>query len=120
MKIKNAFLKGLETIFTVMEEAVHTGIYTVEVDDGFVDEPVLLTDSVRCIFTSFNAKEDKDVSFYELIQAKDIKGIMPFNDLVNCEITTQAYIMFDTDKYMVEAYDVDPLEVSATLLLRRV
>lgn len=119
MKLRATFLHGLETIFTVMKEAVHTGVYTVEIDDGF-DEPVLITDSVRCIFESFNAKEDKDVSFYELIQAKDVKGIMPFIDLINCELSTQAYVMFDTDKYMVEAFDVDTLNVVCILLLRRV
>jgi len=117
--LRNTFLSGLETIFNVMNEAVKTGIYTVEEDDGF-NNSVITSDVVRCIFENFSEKDIHDLSFYELIQPKDIKGLIPFVDLVNCEITTQASIMFGTEKYMVEAYDVDPMSVVFTTLLRKV
>ena len=119
MGLRDTFLSGLETIFSVLNDAVKTGTYTVETDDGFTASTTA-TDTVRCIFENFAEKDVHDLSFYELIQPKDIKGLIPFVDLVNCEITTQATIVFGTDKYMVEAHDLDPMSVVFTLLLRKV
>jgi len=120
MGLRDTFLSGLETIFSVLNDAVKTGTYTIETDDGFSDVNTITADSVRCIFENFAEKDVHDLSFYELVQPKDIKGLMPFVDLVNCDITTQAYIVFGTDKYMVEAHDLDPMDVVFTLLLRKV
>ena len=45
---------------------------------------------------------------------------MPSVDLVNCEMTTQGYYLFGTDKYTVEAFELDPMNVIYTLLMRKV
>jgi hypothetical protein len=118
-KLRSTFLKGVETIFNVFNEAVKTGSYSVVTDDGF-NTPSTVTDTVRCIFEKFTAKDVELLTFSDLIQPQDIKGLMPFVDLVNTTITTQGYVLFGTDKYTVEAHDLDPIDVIYTLLLRKI
>jgi len=117
--IRNIFLKGVETVFNVFNEAVKSGTYNVDIDDGFVTATTS-TDTIRCIFETFEEKDVAVLSFSELIQPQDIKGLMPSVDLVNCEMTTQGYCIFGTEKYAVEAFELDPMDVIYTLLLRRV
>ncbi len=117
--IRNTFLKGIEVIFSMFNEAVKSGTYNVDTDDGFNDASTA-NDSIRCIFETFSEKDVEVLSFSKLIQPQDIKGLMPSVDLVNCEMTTQGYCLFGTDKYAVEAFDLDPMDVIYTLLLRKV
>lgn len=118
-KLRNIFLSGVETLFKTFEEAVHVGTYNVEVDNGF-DTPTASSDAIRCIFETFEAKDIDLLSFGSSIQPQDIKGLLPSVDLVNCEMTTQGYVLFGTDKYTVEGHDLDPMNVIYTLLLRKV
>ena len=122
-KLRNIFLKGIETIFNIFNEAVKTGTYNVDDDDGF-DDVTTATDNIRCIFERFTADDVQKLTFSKLIQPQDIKGLMPFVDLVNCEMTTQGYFIFgegdDAKKYMVVGYELDPMSVIYTLLLRKV
>lgn len=118
-KLKKIFRSGVETIFSVFEEAVHTGTYTFTDDNGF-DTPTELVDNVRCIFEKFTEKDVELLTFSKLIQPKDIKGLMPYVDLVNVpRMTTKGYCVFDGDRYEVVAHDVDPMGVIYTLLLRK-
>jgi len=117
--IRDTFLKGVETIFSLFNEAVKVGTYNTDTDNGF-DSVTTVSDTVRCIFESFEAKDVELLTFSDLIQPKDIKGLMPYVDLVNCEMNTQGYIIIDGDKYTVEGHDVDPMDVIFTLLLRKV
>lgn len=121
--IRDAFLKGVETIFSVFNEAVKSGSYNVDTDDGF-ETATTATDTIRCIFETFSEEDVASLSFSKLIQPNDIKGLMPAVDLVNCEMTTQGYCIFgitpDDQKYSVEGFEVDPMTVIYTLLLRKV
>ena len=117
--IKSIFVKGVNTIFNVFNEAVNTGTYTLSSDNGF-DVPVPLTCSVRCIFESFTEKDVGSLSFSDLIQPRDIKGIIPFED-VTVELTVNGgTISFDTAVYTVEGFETDPMNVIYILLLRKV
>ena len=118
-KLRNIFLKGVETLFKTFEEAVKTGTYKVDTDDGFTT-PTTVSDTIRCIFEKFTAKDVELLTFSKLIQPQDIKGLMPSVDLVNCEMTTKGYVLFGTDKYTVEGHELDPMDVIYTLLLRKV
>ncbi|MCP3683857.1 MAG: hypothetical protein GY861_14325 [bacterium] len=118
-KLRNAFLKGVETIFKTFEEAVNTGTYTVVADNGF-DTSSSTEDTIRCIFDKFKEKDVELLTFYKLIQPTDIKGLTPFVDLVNnSEITTQGSCKFDNVNYEIVAFDLDPMKVLFTLLLRK-
>ena len=117
--LRNTFLKGVEIIFRKFVDAVHVGTYTVTTDNGF-DTPTEKTDSVRCIFEKFTEKDVELLTFSKLIQPTDIKGLMPYVDLVNTpEMTTQGTCVFDGDTYEVVAHDLDPMRVLFTLLLRK-
>ncbi len=118
-KLRNIFLKGVETIFKTFEEAVKTGTYNTSDDDGFEDTPVVTTDVVRCLFEKFTEKDVELLTFSKLIQPQDIKGLMPSVDLVNCEMNTQGYCIFEGKRYTLEGFDLDPMDVLYTLLLRR-
>lgn len=118
-KLRNIFLKGVETIFSTFEEAVKTGTYNTSNDDGFDDAPVITTDAVRCIFEKFTEKDVELLTFSKLIQPQDIKGLLPSIDLVNCVMNTQGYCIFNGLRYSVEGWDLDPIDVIYTLLLRR-
>ncbi len=118
-KFRNTFLIGVETIFSAFEEAVKSGVFTLDSDDGF-GTATTDTDDIRCIFDKFTAKDVELLTFSKLIQPLDIKGLMPFVDLVNCKMNTQGYILFGTDKYTVEGHELDPMGVIYTLLLRKV
>ena len=118
-KLRNIFLNGVETLFKTFEDAVHIGTLNVDTDDGF-DAPSTVSDDIRCIFEKFTAKDIELLTFASSIQPQDIKGLMPFVELVNCTMTTQGYVLFGSDKYTVEGYDLDPMNVIYTLLLRKV
>jgi len=120
-KLRNIFLKGVETLFKTFEETVHIGTYVVVTDDGF-DDPSTVTDDIRCIFEKFTAKDVDLLTFASSIQPQDIKGLLPSVDLVNCEMTTKGYVLFgeDAEKYTIEGHELDPIDVIYTLLLRKV
>jgi len=117
--LRKTFLNGIETIFKTFEEAVHVGTFNVVTDNGF-DDPSTVSDDIRCIFEKFTAKDLDLLSFASSIQPKDIKGLMPSVDLINCEMTTKGHVLFGTDKYTVEGHELDPMDVIYTLLLRKV
>lgn len=117
--LRNIFLKGVEIIFSTFNEAVNSGTYSVETDNGF-DDSSTASDEIRCIFESFVEKDISLLSFGSMIQPQDIKGLMPAVDLVNCEMTTKGQFTFDEKNYTVEGYDLDPMNVLFTLLLRKV
>ncbi len=117
--LRKIFLKGVERLFNVFNEAVKTGTYTLDFDNGF-DDITSQTDEVRCIFEKFTEKDVELLTFSKLIQPTDIKGLMPAVDIVNVsEVNSQGNIVFTNDKYEVVAFDLDPLSVIYTLLLRK-
>ena len=99
--LRNIFLTGVETLFDTFEQAVNSGTFTQVTDNGFEDA-TSVTDAVRCIFESFTAKDVELLSFSKLIQPQDIKGLMPFVDIVNCVVSTKCTILFETEEYTVE------------------
>jgi len=116
--IKNTFLKGVETIFGVFNEAVKSGTYNVVTDNGF-DTPSTSSTPIRCIFEKDFEKDVELLTFYKLIQPNDVIGLIPSVDLGVLELDTQGYCLFGTDRYEVVGHDVDPMTVIYTVLLRK-
>ncbi len=117
--LKNIFLAGVETIFNVFNEAVISGTYNIVDDNGF-DTPFTISDTIRCIFEKSFEKDVELLTFYKLIQPKDVIGLIPAVDFVNnAEPITQGNCIFGADKYEVVGHDVDPMTVIYTVLLRR-
>ena len=118
--LRNIFLKGVETIFKVFSEAVKTGTYVLVTDNGFVTASSA-SDNVRCIFENYMEKDVELLTFYKLIQPQDIIGLMPYVDLINNKdkVGTQGYCVFGGSKYEIVAFELDPMSVIYTLLLRK-
>ena len=117
--IRSTFIKGVNTIFNVFNEAVKIGTYDLLKDDGF-DVPVPLSCPIRCIFESFTEKDVASLSFSDLIQPSDVKGIIPFEDVTIAMTVNGGTMTFGTSTYTVEGFETDPMDVIYTLLLRKV
>jgi len=114
--LKNIFVKGVNTIFKTFSEAVKNGTYVQVTDNGF-DSLTEESDNVRCIFENFTQEDVETLSFSELIQPTDVKGLVPAED-VTLDMNTKGHCIFDGVTYAVEANDLDPMSVIYTLLLR--
>lgn len=114
--LKNIFIKGVNTLFNVFDEAVKTGTYTLVVDNGFdaIEETSI---EVRCIFEKFTEKDVELLTFSKLIQPTDIKGLIPAED-ITLEMNVKSHCTFDGVDYTVEGQELDPMGVIYTLLLR--
>ncbi len=114
--LKNIFITGVNILFDTFEESVHRGTYTQVTDNGF-DDILKETEAIRCIFEKFTEEDFKSSVFSELIQPTDIKGLVPAED-VTLNINTKGYCTFDAVEYTIEGYDIDPMGIIYTLLLR--
>lgn len=119
-KLRKTFLKGLETIFSIFEEAVKNGVYSVDDENEFTKDEPLLTCPVRCIFAKFEEKDISLLSFAKFIQPNDIIGLIPFED-VTIEMTSSGgFVTFSTEGiFSVVAFEKDPLNVMYIVLLRQ-
>lgn len=115
--LKQIFIDGVNTIFDVFEEAVKTGTYNLTDDKGW-GSSTPSSCPIRCIFDEFTQKDVNTLSFSELIQPTDVKGLVPGED-VTIEMSTQGYCILNGIRYSVEGHDIDPMSVVYTLLLRK-
>jgi len=115
-KLKNIFVKGVNTIFKTFEEAVKNGVYVQVTDNGF-DDSLEQSEDVRCIFEKFTEKDVELLTFSHLIQPTDIKGLIPAED-VTLDMNAKGHCIFDDVEYAVEGQELDPMSVIYTLLLR--
>ena len=116
MGLRNVFVNGVETVFSVLYDAVKEGIYVDKHDDGFdnISEELY---PVRIILDKFSQEDVDFTSFYELVQPTDTKGMVPSVDLPIKPATTNL-IKVETRTFTVVAFETDPMEVMYTFLLR--
>lgn len=122
MGLKAVFVKGVEIAFSIFNEAVkNSSIIDVE-DDGFDDSVVVTHENIRVICESFSMEDVETLSFSELIQPTDVKGLIPGSDLdFTLNTTTQTLKITDTSvTYAIVGFDSDPYNVLYTVLLRTV
>lgn len=116
MGLKASFVKGVNTIFTVFKEAVKDGEYTITTNNGFDGEEVESC-PIRIILDSFKKDDAGAFSFEAMIQATDVKGLVPGEDLT-IEVKTGTAIVIGERELEVVAFDTDPFNVMYTFLLR--
>lgn len=116
MGLKNVFINGVNTVFSVLKDAVHKGQYVVIADDGF-DNVSEVSYDVRVILDRFNQEDVEYSSFYDLIQPTDTKGLIPGEDLP-VSMNTANILQVGERKFAIVAFETDPMEAMFTLLLR--
>ena len=116
MGLQSVFINGVNTIFTVLKDAVKEGQYVVITDDGFNPRS---EDSypVRVILDRFTQDDVEFSSFYDLIQPTDTKGMIPGEDL-SVPMNTAGTLTVGDRKFTIVAFETDPVEALFTLLLR--
>lgn len=116
MGLKETFVQGVETAFKVFKDAVEEGIYSIEIDDGFVDS----ADSnceVRVIVDSWN-EEDRTSSLYDLVQPTDVKGLVPGIDFT-IPVAANNSLKVGNDTFSMVAFETDAYKALYTILLRK-
>lgn len=121
MGLETIFSKVVESVFTVFNEAVKQAQYIVVTDDGW-DTPTEVSSDIRIILDTFQQEDVKSISFNDLIQPTDVKGLVPGKDIIfsNISITTSDYIQVDGRKFTIVSFDTDPMKMLYILLLRDV
>ena len=116
MCIQDGFIAGVETTFDVLNEAVKSGSLVVTVDDGW---GTTTTDTypVRVIVDVFSKEDLNDVSFSDLVQHTDLKGLVPGAD-ITVDVKTGHFIDIDGKRYTIVEFETDPFNVMYTILLR--
>lgn len=123
MSIKTTIDKGVNTIFKVLRSLVHPATYVAVVKDGFSDNSETEY-SVGVIIDSFSERDVQFLSFSDLIQPQDMKGLVRGAELPVSPSSKDYINVTDTSiftgKHKVIAWNTDPATALYTLLLRRV
>ena len=117
MSLKSAFVKGVNTIFTVFKDAVKDGEYVYTTNNGF-DGDETESCSVRVILDNFKQDDIGSYSFAAKIQPTDTMGLVPGQDVTVSVVRTGAKITVIDRVFEVVAFDTDPLQALYTFLLR--
>ncbi len=123
MSIKTTIDKGVATIFKVLKSLVHPATYTSSSDDGFGSSSSTEY-SISMIIDSFSERDVQFLSFSELIQPQDLKGLVKGTDLSiqpssKDHVTIADGTIYD-GKYKIIAWNTDPATALFVLLLRNV
>ena len=123
MSIKTVINKGVSTVFKVLKSIVYPAVYTTVQDDGF-STAVTKDYTVDVIIDSFSERDVQFLSFSELIQPQDVKGLIRGSQLPVYPSSKDFLVVTSTDasngKYSVIASSTDPAFALYTVLLRRV
>jgi hypothetical protein len=120
MGLRRVFQKAAVTAFKVAGDIPEASAsYVVKADDGF---GTTSTDSysIDLMVEKFTEKEGTNYSFSELIQVKDLKGLVPS---LSCSVALNSQnTVIDAAgvSYNIEALDIDAADALYVLLLRKV
>jgi len=118
MGLKTTFDNGVKTAFKVFKEAVKSANCVVVIDNGF-DEKSESLSPTRVILDKFS-QDDKDaLTFTDLIQSTDTKGLVPGKELT-VDISTVKILDVEGRRFNIVAFETDPYGALYTLLLRDV
>ncbi len=122
MSINTTIHKGVSTIFKVLKSLLYSAEYVDVVDDGFDRTEVIYT--VDVIIDSFSERDVQFLSFSELIQPQDVKGLIRGSQLPVFPSSADVLIVGGdgprSGKFSVIAFSTDPAGALFTVLLRRV
>lgn len=119
MALNQVFINAAETIFKVFESLIHAGTYTSIHDDGF-DTVTRDETSVDVIIDTFAERDVQFLSFSNLIQPTDVKGLVRGTQLSSVSVSTTDTLAFDGTEYSIIAFNTDPAGAIYTFLLRNV
>lgn len=123
MSLNKTFQKAARTIFKVFKSLIFKVEYAVAVNAGF-DSSNFKNYPVDMIIDSYAERDVQFLSFSNLIQPTDVKGLVRGEQLRGhgiLKVTTLDKIVKNEDTtYAIIAYDVDAAEALYTLLLRKV
>jgi hypothetical protein len=124
MALNTTFQKAAKTVFKVFSSLIVPVDYVVIVKDGF-DVDTRTVYGVDMIIDSFAERDVQFLSFSNLIQPTDVKGLVrgqQMRDLGLSELGTNDVVVRKDNsvEYSVIAYNTDPAEALYTLLLRKV
>lgn len=120
MGLADVFTTGVNTVFSILKDAVKKGYYVVNTDDGFGNTSEAKY-PVRVILDNFTQHDVEHTSFSDMIQPTDTKGLVPGED-VTVAMNTVNLLEVQTEQgtrnFNIVAYDKDPMSALYTLLLR--
>lgn len=124
MSLKTTFTKAAETVFNVFSSLIVKVNYVVVLQDGF-DVDTRTEYPVDMIIDTFAERDVQFLSFSNLIQPTDVKGLVRGQDLRDNGVTTYStrdvIVRIDNEvEYAIIAYNTDPAEAVYTFLLRNV
>ena len=122
MSLKDTFLDAAETIFSVFDSLTHASVYVHKTGAGWEDEaPTEVNYPIDLILENFSQRDVQFLSFSELLQPTDLKGLVKGSQLPD-ELTTTDTVQITATgkKYTVIAWNTDPAGAVFTLLLRGV
>ena len=112
MGLKSVFVNGVNTVFSVLADAVQEGQYIITDDDGW-GESSENKYPVRVILDRFSQKDVEFSSFYELVQPTDTKGLIPGEDLP-VDMNTANILAVGDRKFAIVAFETDPMKAMFT------
>jgi len=122
MSLNTTFQKAAVTVFKVFKSLVYKAQYTVVKKDGF-DVDTSTSHPIDLIVDTFAERDVQFLSFSNLIQPTDVKGLVRGKQLRDNGITSlstrDVIVRDDTITYAIIAYKTDPAEALYILLLRK-
>ncbi len=124
MSLHTTFQKAAKTVFKVFKSLIVKVTYVVVVKDGFGTD-TRTEYSVDMIIDTFAERDVQFLSFSNLLQPTDVKGMIRGQNLRDVGVlslgTEDIVIRDDTGvEYSIIAYNTDPAEALYILLLRGV
>ncbi len=124
MSLHTTFQKAAKTVFKVFKSLIFKVQYVVVLKDGF-DVNTRTNHPVDMIVDTFAERDVQFLSFSNLIQPTDVKGLVRGQNLRDQGIatlsTSDVIVRDDNDvEYAIIAYNTDPAEALYILLLRKV
>lgn len=117
MSLAQTFHKAARTVFKVFKSLIHKVEFVRVTNDGF-DEETETKYPVDMIVSSFEAKDVELLSFNNLIQPTDVKGMFRGEQLKDFTPATTDVVVDGEVTYSVVATQTDPAKALWILLLR--
>jgi len=82
--------------------------------------PEVISFPIKIILDNFAERDVQFLSFSNLIQPTDVKGLVRGEDLVDISVSTQDTVTIGTETYAIIAHNTDPAKALFTFLMRNV
>lgn len=115
--LEKIFAAGVDTVFSVFNEAVKLSTYQIVDDDGFGDLTESSISNIPVILDKFTQEDVRNLSLYKLIQPTDTKGLTP-GKYFTTALKAGNTLDVEGRVFSIVGFETDPFGVLYTLLLR--